>query len=41
MGQSTPTTTNYDSEEAEWFDDSEQLHHFNIPEKLPMNRRVM
>src|SRR5665811_1841310 len=32
MGRRAPTSTNYDSEEAEAFDDSDQLRDLNTPE---------
>ena len=40
MGRRSPTTTNYDSEEAEGFDDSEQLRDLNTPENLLMSKQI-
>ncbi len=38
MGRRAQTTTNYDSEEAERFDDGEQLRDLNTPENLLMSK---
>ena len=35
-----PTTTGYNSEEAETFDDGEQLRDINTPERLMMSRQI-
>jgi RNA polymerase sigma factor RpoE len=40
MGRRVPTTTNYDSQEAETFDESEQLRDFNTPENLLMSKQI-
>ena len=40
MGRRAPTTTNYDSEDAEWFDNSEQLSDFITPENLLMSKQI-
>jgi RNA polymerase sigma-70 factor (ECF subfamily) len=40
MGRREPTATNYDSEEAEGFDDSEQLRDLNTPENLLMSEQI-
>ena len=40
MGRRAPTTTNYDAEEAEGFDDSEQLRDLNTPENLLMSKQI-
>jgi RNA polymerase sigma factor RpoE len=40
MGRRVPTTTNYDSQEAETFDDSDQLRDFNTPENLLMSKQI-
>jgi len=40
MGRRAPTTTNYDSEDAEWFDSSEQLSDFITPENLLMSKQI-
>lgn len=39
MARRAPTTTSYDSEEAEWFDDSEKLRYLNTPENLLMSKQ--
>jgi RNA polymerase sigma factor RpoE len=40
MGRRAPTTTNYDAEEAESFDDGDQLRDFNTPENLLMSKQI-
>jgi RNA polymerase sigma factor RpoE len=40
MGRRAPTTTNYDSEEAEGFDDGDQLRDLNTPENLLMGKQI-
>ena len=40
MGRRAPTTTNYDAEEAEGFDDSDQLRDVNTPENLLMSKQI-
>jgi RNA polymerase sigma-70 factor (ECF subfamily) len=40
MGRRAPTTTNYDSEEAEGFDDGDQLRDLNTPENLLMSKQI-
>jgi RNA polymerase sigma factor RpoE len=40
MGRRAPTTTNYDSEEAEGFDDGDQLRDVNTPENLLMSKQI-
>ena len=40
MGRRVPTTTNYDSQEAETFDDSDQLRDLNTPENLLMSKQI-
>ena len=40
MGRRPPTSTNYDSEEAEAFDDSDQLRDLNTPENLLMSKQI-
>ncbi len=40
MGRRVPTTTNYDSEEAETFDDGDQLRDLNTPENLLMSKQI-
>src|SRR5687767_7292449 len=40
MGRRAPTTTDIDSEEAEGFEDGEQLHDLNTPENEMMSRQV-
>jgi len=35
-----PTTTNYDAEEAEGFDDGDQLRDLNTPENLLMSKQI-
>ncbi len=40
MGRRTPTITNYDAEEAEGFDDGDQLRDFNTPENLLMSKQI-
>jgi RNA polymerase sigma-70 factor (ECF subfamily) len=40
MGRRAPTTTEIDAEEAEGFQDAEQLHDLNTPENQMMSRQV-
>ena len=40
MGRRAPTTTGYDSEEAETFEDADQLRDLNTPENEMMSRQV-
>jgi len=40
MGRRPPTSTNYDSEEAEAFDDGDQLRDLNTPENLLMSKQI-
>lgn len=40
LGRRAPTTTNYDSEEAEGFDDGDQLRDLNTPENLLMSKQI-
>jgi len=40
MGRRAPTSTNYDSEEAEAFDDSEQLRDLNTPDNVLMSKQI-
>ena len=40
MGRRAPTTTEYDSEEAESFEDGEQLRDINSPESLLMSKEI-
>ena len=40
MGRRAPTTTGYDSEEAEGFEEGEQLRDLNTPENMMMSRQV-
>ena len=40
MGRRTPTLTNYDAEEAEGFDDGDQLRDLNTPENLLMSKQI-
>ena len=40
MGRRAPTSTNYDSEEAEGFDDGDQLRDLNTPENLLMSKQI-
>jgi len=40
MGRRAPTTTNYDAEEAEGFDDGDQLRDLNTPENLLMSKQI-
>src|SRR5476649_2659458 len=40
MGRRAPTTTTYDSEEAEGFDDGDQLRDLNTPENLLMSKQI-
>jgi RNA polymerase sigma-70 factor (ECF subfamily) len=40
MGRRAPTTTDYDSEEAESFDDGDQLRDINTPENLLMSKQI-
>jgi RNA polymerase sigma-70 factor (ECF subfamily) len=39
-GRRVPTSTTHDAEEAEAYDDSEQLRDFNTPENLLMSKQV-
>lgn len=40
MGRRAPTTTEYDSEEAESFEEGEQLRDINSPESLLMSKEI-
>ncbi len=40
MGRRAPTTTEFDSEEAENFDDGDQLRDFNTPEAELMSKQI-
>jgi RNA polymerase sigma-70 factor (ECF subfamily) len=40
MGRRAPTTTGYDSDEAEGFEEGEQLRDLNTPENMMMSRQV-
>lgn len=40
QGRRAPTTTGFNSEEAETFDDGEQLRDINTPERLMMTRQI-
>jgi RNA polymerase sigma-70 factor, ECF subfamily len=40
MGRRAPTSTEYDSEEAESFEDGEQLRDINSPESLLMSKEI-
>lgn len=40
MGRRAPTTTEHDAEEAEQFDDGDQLRDINTPENLLMSKQV-
>lgn len=40
QGRRAPTTTEFDSEEAETFDDGEQLRDINTPERLMMTKQI-
>ena len=40
LGRRAPTTTGYDSEEAEGFEEGEQLRDLNTPENMMMSRQV-
>ena len=40
MGRRPPTSTNYDSDEAEAFDDGDQLRDLNTPENLLMSKQI-
>ncbi|QID17765.1 RNA polymerase sigma factor RpoE [Nitrogeniibacter mangrovi] len=40
QGRRAPTTTGFNSEEAETFDDGEQLRDINTPERLMMSREI-
>ena len=40
MGRRAPTTTEYDSEEAENFEDGEQLRDINTPESMLMTKEI-
>ena len=40
MGRRAPTATNFDSEDAEGFDDGDQLRDLNTPENLLMSKQI-
>jgi len=40
QGRRAPTSTEYDSEEAEGFDDADQLRDINTPESLLMSKQI-
>lgn len=40
LGRRAPTTTEFDSEEAEGFDDADQLRDINTPESLLMSKQI-
>jgi RNA polymerase sigma-70 factor (ECF subfamily) len=40
MGRRAPTTTEHDAEDAENFDDGDQLRDINTPENLLMSKQV-
>ena len=40
MGRRAPTSSNYDAEQAESFDDSDRLRDFNTPENLLMSKQI-
>src|SRR5712671_5302262 len=40
MGRRAPTVTDFDAEEAETFDDGEQLRDINTPESMLMSKQV-
>lgn len=40
QGRRAPTTTNFDSEEAETFEDADQLRDNNTPERLLMTKQI-
>jgi RNA polymerase sigma-70 factor (ECF subfamily) len=40
MGRRAPTVTEFDSEEAEGFDDGEQLRDINTPENVMMSKQI-
>lgn len=40
QGRRAPTTTDFDSEEAETFEDGDQLRDINTPERLMMTRQI-
>ena len=40
QGRRAPTTTDFDSEEAETFEDGDQLRDINTPERLLMTRQI-
>jgi RNA polymerase sigma factor RpoE len=40
MGRRAPTSTNYDSDDAEAFDDGDQLRDLNTPENLLMSKQI-
>ena len=40
QGRRAPTTTDFDSEEAETFEDADQLRDVNTPERLMMTRQI-
>ena len=41
MDRREPTASNYDLDEAEGFDDSEQLRDLNTPENRPMSKQIV
>ncbi|MCK6372257.1 MAG: RNA polymerase sigma factor RpoE, partial [Gammaproteobacteria bacterium] len=40
LGRRAPTSTSFDSEEAETFEDGDQLRDINTPERLLMTRQI-
>ena len=40
QGRRAPTSTSFDSEEAETFEDGDQLRDINTPERLMMTRQI-
>ena len=40
MGRRAPTVTEFDSDEAEGFDDGDQLRDINTPENLLMSKQI-
>ncbi len=40
LGRRAPTTTEYDAEEAESFDDADQLRDINTPESILMSKQI-
>jgi RNA polymerase sigma-70 factor (ECF subfamily) len=40
MGRRAPTTTEFDADEAETFEDGDQLRDINTPESLMMSRQI-